>query len=489
MKISDLLRFSVDNLRRRIGRTMLTIIGVVVGVCAIVVMVSLGIAVSAATDEMISSWGDLHVISIYNYSGIETTNTAPTLDDSMIENFANLEHVVAATPEYQPSTFQGTAVAGNSNRYKQDNPTLTGIIPSTMEAMEYNLLTGRYPAEVRANSKTIEVVVSANLYFYFYDSTKSPNNPNRQILADYPSYEESGGVFHPTNGPQYDAEGNLLNADEFFFDFMDTQLTYQMQYGSDPATGEPNIEEYNFEVVGVLDYSSDYAISESIVMPVSSLQQMEDNYYRLSNTRPDSNNGYNSVKVKVDDIANMPDVEKYITDLGYQIISMSQQRDQMQAQVMQTQMMLGGLAAVSLFVAALNIANTMTMAIYERTREIGVMKVLGCKLSYIRAMFLIESGTIGFLGGLIGILFSFLISLILNYLPLILSTLGISSNIDIASMFGMGGLGASGTRLSIIEPWLVFLALGFATSVGLLSGLAPANRAMKISSLEAIRHD
>ena len=69
-----------------------------------------------------------------------------------------------------------------------------------------------------------------------------------------------------------------------------------------------------------------------------------------------------------------------IKDIGYQTSSMTQYREDMQKQVASGQMMLGGLAAVSLLVAALNIANTMTMAIYERTKEIGVMKVLGCKL-------------------------------------------------------------------------------------------------------------
>ena len=67
------------------------------------------------------------------------------------------------------------------------------------------------------------------------------------------------------------------------------------------------------------------------------------------------------------------------------------------------------------FVAALSIANTMTMAIYERTREMGVMKVLGCKLGKIRQMFLLEAGMIGFVGGLVGILVSYLLSFVLNY--------------------------------------------------------------------------
>ena len=58
MKISDLLKLSTDNLRRRKGRTALTVIGVVVGTCAIVVMISLGIATNRRTDEMLSTWSD-----------------------------------------------------------------------------------------------------------------------------------------------------------------------------------------------------------------------------------------------------------------------------------------------------------------------------------------------------------------------------------------------------------------------------------------------
>jgi len=64
MNLADQFRFSVDNLRRRKGRTILTVIGVVVGVCAIVVMISLGIAVNRATDAMLQNWGDLSKIQV-----------------------------------------------------------------------------------------------------------------------------------------------------------------------------------------------------------------------------------------------------------------------------------------------------------------------------------------------------------------------------------------------------------------------------------------
>ena len=154
----------------------------------------------------------------------------------------------------------------------------------------------------------------------------------------------------------------------------------------------------------------------------------------------------------------------------------------------------------SLGLAALNIANTMTMAIYERTKEIGVMKVLGCKLSKIRQMFLIESGTIGFIGGVIGCLFSVLISFVLNnftvWMQAItgwLMSIGVqvnfdASSFDVGALFGMGGMGGIG-NISDIPAWLLLMALIFATVVGLLSGIAPANRAVKISALEAIRHE
>ena len=210
--------------------------------------------------------------------------------------------------------------------------------------------------------------------------------------------------------------------------------------------------------------------------------------------------GYDKVFDKEDAVNHVGEVEQMIKDIGYQTSSMTQYREDMQKQVASGQMMLGGLAAVSLLVAALNIANTMTMAIYERTKEIGVMKVLGCKLSKIRQMFLIESGTIGFIGGVIGCLFSVLISFVLNnftvWMQVItgwLMSIGVqvnfdASSFDVGAVFGMGGMGGIG-NISDIPAWLLLMALIFATVVGLLSGIAPANRAVKISALEAIRHE
>jgi ABC-type antimicrobial peptide transport system permease subunit len=143
--------------------------------------------------------------------------------------------------------------------------------------------------------------------------------------------------------------------------------------------------------------------------------------------------------------------------------------------------MLGGLGAISLFVAALGITNTMIMSISERTREIGIMKSLGCYVRDIRVMFLTEAGAIGLLGGLVGCVLSFLISVVIN-------------------LFGLGGLspgnllaaaagGEGVSRISIIPVWLLGFAVVFSVVIGVGSGYYPANKAVKIPALEAIKSE
>lgn len=131
--------------------------------------------------------------------------------------------------------------------------------------------------------------------------------------------------------------------------------------------------------------------------------------------------------------------------------------------------MLGGIGAVSLFVAAIGITNTMMMSIYERTKEIGVMKVLGCDLRNIRTLFLMEAGFIGLIGGIIGLVLSFTISAVMNKLAQ-------------ASEEYMNGI-------SYIPLWLIGLSLIFAILVGMIAGFFPARRAMKLSPLAAIRNE
>lgn len=89
---------------------------------------------------------------------------------------------------------------------------------------------------------------------------------------------------------------------------------------------------------------------------------------------------YTSLKVKADDIDHVNEVADVIRNMGYNVETNAEYLDSMKSQFAIVQAVLGGIGAVSLLVAAIGIANTMMMSIYERTKEIGVMNVLGAVL-------------------------------------------------------------------------------------------------------------
>jgi ABC-type antimicrobial peptide transport system permease subunit len=175
--------------------------------------------------------------------------------------------------------------------------------------------------------------------------------------------------------------------------------------------------------------------------------------------------------VNVDDIDNVEKVAASIREMGYNVETNVEYLNSMQSQFNIIQAVLGGIGAVSLFVAAIGIANTMMMSIYERTKEIGVIKVLGCSLKNIKQMFLLEAAFIGLIGGAAGNILSFLMSWAINLVTGHGAAMGFDGNI------------------SYIPMWLVLLSMGFAMLVGIIAGYFPALRAMKLSPLAAIRNE
>lgn len=468
MKISDEISLSARNLLRRKGRTALTLVGVVIGTCMVVLMISLGIAQTKTNEEMLQSWGDLTQIQVYGYGTLIGSDGRPMyLDDAAVSKIKSLAHVSAATPYAQGYNLNGTITAGRNGRYTADIYNLVGVDPTALEPMGFALQSGSWPTNTPASEKAtkLQVLVGSSAGYSFQDSRKGSNSPKR--------YRYEG---------QTDANGKELPP---FVDVNKDTMTLTIK------TGEGSSEKtrsWELEVVGILepDGAKGYWTQSGIVLRIQDMQMLQKVYNDMTKTKTD-NKSYEEVYVKVDDLANVSDVETAIHDLGFtNTYSMNQQREEMQQQVMKSQMIFGGIAAVSLLVAAINIINTMTMAIYERTREIGVMKVLGCELGNIRTMFLLESSTIGFIGGLIGLVVSLIASFVLNNLSMF------GQGLDLSGVMGGGYyyMGDSGSAaISIIPPWLMLAALVFATLVGLVAGILPANKAVKISALEAIRHD
>ena len=126
-----------------------------------------------------------------------------------------------------------------------------------------------------------------------------------------------------------------------------------------------------------------------------------------------------------------------------------------------------GIAAISLFVGGIGITNSMFTSVLERTKEIGIMKAVGARNKDILLIFLIESGLLGFVGGVVGALIG----------------LGFAFT---ASFIANQALGATLLEVSISYP-LLFAAIAFSLVIGLISGIVPAIQASKLKQTEALR--
>ena len=269
--------------------------------------------------------------------------------------------------------------------------------------------------------------------------------------------------------------------DKPMFVIFDMDAYYQSQGGGENAPKPP--KKYMVETAGVVeggvdDYNS-YAYS--VYTEIEGLKAQLKKIFKKKPipNQPTNKKGkpypyfiYDNAVVFVDDMANVTEVQKVINDMGYQANSQMEWIEQSQQTYDIIQLVLGGIGAISLFVAAIGIANTMMMSIYERTKEIGVIKVLGCDMGNIRNMFLMESGFIGFLGGVIGLMISFGVSYAMN------NFLGLGQ-----AMMGVEG------DISRIPLWLAASGVVFAVFVGMAAGFFPSLRAMKLSPLAAIRNE
>lgn len=441
MNSSDLIRMGLKNLWRRKLRTFLTVLGVIIGTASIVVMLSLGFGMQDAFQGQIARMGSLTTVNVHkaydDFGGGQPTGPYKkvTLDDKAVMEFKRLPHVMAVTPIVE--TY-GTIVNG---RYISQVP-IKGIDPSSMEQFDFKLKEGR----LLQAGDDLNVVFGGSMEHSFYDPKS-------------------------TGGRYVEPNINLMK-DRMIF-------TFDTSYGMKPAPGEnmnkPKYKEYKIKAAGVLE-EGNWETDWGIYAPLEVVQKMMKDKEKLeeqgSQQRGSKQKGYEQVMIKVDDIKNVQDIQQQIKDMGFEAYSLSDFLEEMKRTSNIMQAVLGGIGAVSLLVAAIGITNTMVMSIYERTKEIGVMKVIGASLKDIKRLFLFESAMIGLLGGTIGIAFSKGLSILIN---------------KFGANFGdYMGTGAE-TKISIIPIWLVFAAMGFSTLIGIASGYYPAKRAMNLSALDAIR--
>lgn len=440
---------SFHSLLQRKTRTILTVLGVVIGTASIVIMISLGLALDRSFKEDLAHMGNLNIIEVnsgaFGY-GAEAPGGATAerakLDDAAVASLEKIPGVEGVMPVKYASL---KAVVGKMVAPIQ----VMGVKPEDLPIFDFQIEDGRL-----LSSTDKEVLIFGKQVAYnFYN----PRLANR-----------GGGPPDINAAPPV----NLIS-DKIL-------LTFDMEYGerrreNTDTSSQKALRLYQVKGVGILKESNsekDY----SSYMNISALEKIEaedrkDSAGDKPRRRSEQGDKYNSIKVKAADIEQVQAVQEKIKAMGFQTFSLTDMLESMKKTSRTMQAILGGIGAVSLFVAAIGIANTMVMSIYERTREIGIIKVLGADIKDIRRLFLLEAGMIGLGGGLLGLALSYAISTILNQVA--------------APSFG--GMGAR--AISVITPQLALSALAFATLVGLMAGYAPARRAMNLSPLEAIRTD
>ncbi len=435
----DLLRMSLNSLWRRKTRTVLTILGVVIGTASIVIMLSLSTGMEQSFKEQISRMGSLTTIDVYPGAAPDSGRPSDIkLNDEAIASFSQIpgvESVMGLKQAYM-RIVSGKMVA--------DAP-IIGVDPEKLAAFDYKISEGRLllPPDKDA------IIFGKNIAYDF-------RNPRINM-----NYSGPDGNSPP---PVDLITSKLL-------------LTADMQHGervkNNPDDDYKPPRPHEVRGVGILEESGNEKDYQAL-MNISSLRKIMEEDNKVLNResrsrRSDEENQYDNIKIKVTDMEGVKEVQKQIQSLGYQASSLTDALEGMKKTSRTVQAILGGIGAVSLLVAAIGIANTMVMSIYERTRDIGIIKVLGADIADIRRLFLLEASLIGLGGGILGLLLSLGGSWILN---------------KVAGGF-MGGAG----KISIIDPQLALGAIIFATFIGLVSGYAPARRAMNLSALEAIRNE
>ena len=450
MKFVDIWKMSSGSLWKRKLRTILTILGVVIGTASIVVMMSLGLGLNRATTKDIEENGGLTTITVYEGSGMDYSESSSSmdtkLDDDLVEEIKTIEHVKSVSP------VLGISVIARYGSY-EGYLNLQGMEPEALEEMGIPVAQGSLPKK------------DDGLKFLY----------GNQCIVDFYNSKTGEGYWESGELPDID----LMN-DSIFVVF-DTDAYWNSQYNDGSDSGETITppKKYLVEACGIVEGDlEDYnTYSWNVYCDINALKTQLKKVFKnraipgqptTSSGKPYKELYYNSIYVSVDHMDNVKEVQNAITELGYQAESNMEWVESSQKQYGYIQAVLGGIGAVSMLVAAISIANTMMMSIYERTKEIGVMKVLGCDIRNIQAMFLMEAGMIGFIGGVVGLILSYTISAVINF---VVKSVG------------------TDMQLSYIPIWLAGLSIVFAVLVGVAAGFFPSRRAMKLSPLAAIRNE
>jgi ABC-type antimicrobial peptide transport system permease subunit len=397
MRFFDLLKLSLRMFKARTMRTLLTILGMSVGIAAIIFLVSFGYGLQRTLLEKITTSDSLVTLDVT----LGDTGNEQKLDNTTLEELKSIQDVVDVIP-----------VLELSGQGKFDTITLDISTVSSSATLFKNqglkIESGRFFTKDEAQNIVITTAVA-------------------RIFNLSP--EEMLGKTVVLTLFQNNASGQTEKKSAFI-----------------PKTP--------YTIVGVT------AGEENTI------------YLSLDSLTAFSIDNYTKLKVKCASTNVLNQIRGEIESRGLIASSISETIDQANKVFRAIQIVLMVFGMIALIVSAIGMFNTMTIALLERTEEIGIMKAIGASRGSISMMFIMESTLMGFLGALGGVILGFMEGQVLNILINL-----------VANRFG-----GESVKLFFSPLWFIVTVILFGAFIGLLTGIFPARKASRIDTLEALRY-
>lgn len=477
MNITDMIILGFSNLWRTKLRTILTTLGVIIGIGALTSMVSFGTGIQKnITDAFVNNdlftsitvtpkKVNLDDLSSGNIDVAQMTEAFKSegrpLTDSVLEAIRAIPGVELAYPNLEfparvklmddSSTFTVCAMPAAISQFKPFNDLLAGSFFASDSS------TGVVIREETLNSR-----LKIKLWKENGENVLSRTDSIKGVKIIHPDSligKSISLVSMSVNRSKIPSAlfGMLRNKPELPFDETVTQLKIsgilkkQGEFGRGVFNGNMIIPVKTAEGIPKLGFSSVWDL----------LDQKK------------KEGTYGSIHVRITDMKKMDGVKKSLEELKVGVFSIADQLEEIKRGFLIMDSLLGAIGAIALIVAGLGIVNTMVMSILERTREIGIMKAIGGSEREIRMIFFVEASVIGFVGAIFGLILGWIVTKIAT---VVMNTQLIPEGVDPVDLF-------------YFPLWLIFGAIAFSLLVSLAAGLYPAMRAARIDPVKALRHD
>jgi len=432
MRIIDNIKISFISLLRQRVRTFLTTFAVFIGVFIIIFLVSLSYGAQDLILKQITNAFDVNAIYVlkkdsFSFSFINPKATTEKQENKRVINNEAIDEIkkIDSVKEVEPIS----QVIGNNLEFKDKN-------------FDNRLIKGASGAgwNIKKDDKFIREILVGRV----------DNLKNNEIILTKQVVDAFG-----------------KNPEEFL-----DKIVILTDQGSFLGSQTKPLDPQEYVVVGVIDLKDNAQFILSINKVIAD-QAMKNRYTTVDEYLEIV--GYQSLYVKTNNETEVKDVSAKIKELGFDA--------QTQQDIVNIFNNLFGIVPlifsivgiIAVIVASIGIINTMIMAVYERTKEIGVMKAVGATNFTILRLFIVEAGMIGFLGGLIAVIMSYIVMLIFQaaIIQVILPSLGVEGV----------------TEIFITPPWLIIITIIFSTLVGILAGIYPAFRASRLDPVAALRYE